>query len=104
MKNFIVVLALLVLLPTITLCVPSTPPFTVGQVDINRYLGSWYEIALIPFFFEFGCTKTVATYSLNPDGSIRVAYETKIIKKQMPARTLCRLNHRPGDGRQCIER
>jgi len=43
-------------------------------VDINKYLGLWYEQAVIPFYFEKGCTKTTATYSLNADGkSIKVA-------------------------------
>jgi len=50
-----------------------TEPVTVPYVDINKYAGSWYEQAVIPFYFERGCTKTVATYSLNADGkSIKV--------------------------------
>ena len=48
------------------------PPKTVPYVDINKYLGAWYEQAVIPFFFERNCEKTVANYSLNNDGTIRV--------------------------------
>lgn len=48
------------------------PPKTVPYVDISKYLGTWYEQALIPFYFERNCQKTTATYSLNKDQTIRV--------------------------------
>ena len=48
-------------------------PKTVPYVDIASYLGAWYEQAVIPYYFERGCSKTVAKYSMNPDGkSVRV--------------------------------
>jgi apolipoprotein D and lipocalin family protein len=48
------------------------PPRTVAQVDLDRYLGRWYEIAHLPFRVQRGCHGTTATYSRNPDGTIRV--------------------------------
>jgi apolipoprotein D and lipocalin family protein len=48
------------------------PPKTVPYVDIAKYLGAWYEQAVIPFYFERNCEKTVANYSLNKDSTIRV--------------------------------
>lgn len=48
------------------------PPKTVPYVEINKYLGLWYEQAVIPFFFERNCERTTANYSLNPDGTIKV--------------------------------
>ncbi len=48
------------------------PPPTVNHVDINRYLGTWYEIASYPQRFQEGCTGTTATYSLRSDGTIDV--------------------------------
>lgn len=48
------------------------PPKTVPYVDVAKYLGAWYEQAVIPYYFERNCEKTVATYSLNTDGTIRV--------------------------------
>lgn len=49
------------------------PPLeTVPYVDLNRYLGTWYEIAAFPQSFQRGCTATTATYSLRPDGEIDV--------------------------------
>lgn len=47
-------------------------PVTVPYVDVNQYLGVWYEQAVIPFYFERGCSKTFATYSLNTDKTIKV--------------------------------
>jgi len=45
---------------------------TVPFVDLNRYLGKWYEIATIPANFQKGCTAVTAEYSLRPDGKIKV--------------------------------
>ena len=38
------------------------------SLDLQSYLGKWYEIASFPFFFQRGCANTTAEYSL--DGSI----------------------------------
>jgi len=40
--------------------------------SIDRYLGTWYEIARLDHSFERGLTKVSATYSLNKDGSVKV--------------------------------
>jgi apolipoprotein D and lipocalin family protein len=45
---------------------------TVSFVDVNRYLGKWYEIGSIPQIFQAGCTGVTAEYSLNDDGSVKV--------------------------------
>ena len=45
---------------------------TVPQVDLERYLGTWYEIASYPQRFQRGCTGTTATYTLRDDGDIDV--------------------------------
>lgn len=49
-----------------------SPPKVVPHVDIQKYLGTWYEQAVIPFFWERGCERTRAIYSLNSDGTIKV--------------------------------
>lgn len=51
---------------------PNTPLPTVEQVDLNRYLGTWYEIARYEHSFEEGCSNVNATYSLSDDGKIKV--------------------------------
>jgi apolipoprotein D and lipocalin family protein len=49
------------------------PPLeTVAQVDLSRYLGTWYEIASFPQSFQRGCTATTATYTLREDGDLDV--------------------------------
>lgn len=46
---------------------------TVPEVDVERYMGTWYEIASIPMVFQKDCVKnTQAQYTLNDDGSIKV--------------------------------
>ena len=41
-------------------------------VDVNNYLGTWYEVGSVKQFFSIGLVNTKAVYTLNPDGSIRV--------------------------------
>ena len=49
------------------------PVTTVEQVDLNRYCGTWYEIAHLPNWFQRKCAgNTTAEYSILPDGRIRV--------------------------------
>lgn len=48
---------------------------TVKGVDLNRYLGKWYEIARFDHSFERGLVGTTATYSMRPDGKIKVLNE-----------------------------
>jgi apolipoprotein D and lipocalin family protein len=53
--------------------VRAEPPETVDQVDVSRYMGRWYEIALLPNFFQRGCARdTTATYALREDGRVSV--------------------------------
>lgn len=48
------------------------PLDVVNKVDINRYIGKWYEIALLPNSFEKGCNCTTAEYSIIDSTTIRV--------------------------------
>ena len=45
---------------------------TVKNVEIEKYLGTWYEIARFPHSFEKGLVGVTATYSLRKDGKIKV--------------------------------
>ena len=48
---------------------PVTPvTSTVPSVDINRYLGTWYEVASVKQFFSVGLVNTKAIYSPLPNG------------------------------------
>lgn len=51
----------------------AAPVQSVTALDLNRYLGRWYEIAAFPMFFQRHCLgDTTADYSLRPDGDITV--------------------------------
>lgn len=51
-----------------TKAVTPDPDFSAAS-----YLGSWYQIASIPQFYDLACKKnTVATYGLNADGTVSV--------------------------------
>jgi apolipoprotein D and lipocalin family protein len=45
---------------------------TVESVDIERYMGKWYEIARLPNSFEKGLECCTATYSLKNNGKVKV--------------------------------
>ncbi|MGD8700518.1 MAG: lipocalin family protein [Gemmatimonadales bacterium] len=51
----------------------SDEPTTVESVDLERYVGLWYEIAKIPNRFQKKCASgTTAFYSIRDDGNIDV--------------------------------
>jgi apolipoprotein D and lipocalin family protein len=45
---------------------------TVSRVDLQLYVGTWYDIASFPQRFQRGCTGTTATYTIRGDGDIDV--------------------------------
>jgi apolipoprotein D and lipocalin family protein len=51
------------------------PLSTVSSVDLDRYAGTWYEIARLPMWFQRYCVDSKATYTRRPDGSIGVHNE-----------------------------
>lgn len=48
------------------------PLATVPAVDLQRYMGTWYEIAAFPQSFEKGCHCSTAEYSMTEKGYVRV--------------------------------
>lgn len=62
----------------VKICAQKEPVLpVVGSVDLQRYLGRWYEIARYPNSFQKGCAATTATYSMLEDGRIRVVNECR---------------------------
>lgn len=57
----------------------AQPPLRVApNVDLNRYVGKWYEIAHLPFRFQRDCASdTTATYALRSGGKISVLNECR---------------------------
>ena len=68
------VLALLLATSCVSLADRQKEPelVTVPYVDLNKYIGQWYEIASFPQSFTKGCTGTTADYSFKKNGKIRV--------------------------------
>jgi apolipoprotein D and lipocalin family protein len=56
-------------------------------VELDRYLGRWYEVARYDNRFERGCEGVVAEYSLRDDGDVRV-------------RNICRKGQPEGEARE----
>ncbi|RYG41793.1 hypothetical protein EON79_20145, partial [bacterium] len=45
----------------------------VSQVDLERYLGRWYEIRRLPLRWEDEAASDItATYAVGEDGAVRV--------------------------------
>jgi len=75
MKYLFIVLLALMMLPataqnTGNMKSPDTTP--VNDFELERYLGTWYEIARFPHRFEKDLTGVTATYSLMKNGKVRV--------------------------------
>lgn len=55
---------------------PTDPPRTVERVDLDRYLGTWFEVARLPFWAQdsdrVSCEDVTATYTARTDGRIGV--------------------------------
>ena len=64
----------------------STPSTSTADVDINKYLGTWHQIATIPMWFQRNCVKDtyaqyemseqnikVTNYCTEEDGSVNIA-------------------------------
>ncbi|MCS6891981.1 MAG: lipocalin family protein [Rhodovarius sp.] len=79
MRSLPLLLALL-LLPGCALFLPTAPgpglPQPVAAVDLDRYLGSWFEVARLPAPFQDSggrrCVDVTASYTRRPDGRIAV--------------------------------
>jgi apolipoprotein D and lipocalin family protein len=74
-NRFLLALGLLVAIPAQAVDVPPPPPplAAINSLDLARYMGPWTEIARYPNRFQKQCTgPAVATYSLLPEGTVRV--------------------------------
>lgn len=73
MKPWMIVLIFIFAAGAAVKAAAETKPLeVVPRVDIERYLGTWYEIATIPQRFQKGCVGVSAHYSLREDGAIDV--------------------------------
>ncbi len=69
---------ILVSSPAIAQDAASIPVKTIPSLDVPRYLGTWYEIAKFPNWFQKKCVgNTKAVYSKGDDGNLRVLNSCK---------------------------
>lgn len=60
------------------LVLAEAPPRVVTEIDLERYQGTWYEIARFPNRFQRVCAGDVtAKYSLEDDGKIEVVNQCR---------------------------
>jgi apolipoprotein D and lipocalin family protein len=84
----------LLALLTVAASLQPDPVRTVAAVDLDRYLGEWFEIARFPNRFQRACTGDVrATYARRSDGRIDVvnrcrAADGRVIEAQGVARVV----------------
>ena len=66
--------AVVVGLGAATMAYAQTKPLAVVErVELDRYLGTWYEVARKPLVFQNKCDRDVtAVYTLNENGNIKV--------------------------------
>jgi apolipoprotein D and lipocalin family protein len=50
----------------------NAPLDVVDHVDVQRYIGKWFEIARLPFKYQEGCNCTTAEYSIIDSETVRV--------------------------------
>ena len=63
---------------------PAHPVQTVEHVDLDRYIGLWHQIALIPNRFQDQCAGgTTATYTRRDDGKITVLNRCRTAEGKM---------------------
>lgn len=74
MSNKKKVIALWVLTSAFVSACTGLPQGTsaVSGFEVDRYLGTWYEIARLDHRFERGLTNVTAEYTLQDDGGLRV--------------------------------
>jgi apolipoprotein D and lipocalin family protein len=65
-------LVLLIFLPLSSVAKMPEGASVVTGFSLERYLGTWYEIARLDHRFERGLTQVTATYSMRDDGGVRV--------------------------------
>ena len=72
----IAVVSVFLTIVSVTGCQSKTPEdmdfSTVQELDLERYMGKWYEIARFDHRFERNLVGVTATYSLRDDGKITV--------------------------------
>lgn len=72
MKHLLSIALASCLLPVLASAQRPVDNSTIKSLDLNRYLGTWYEIARFDHSFERGLDNVMAEYELRDDGLVQV--------------------------------
>ena len=72
MKRFLITGLISSVVAVLTGCETTSDIAAVKPFEPDRYMGTWYEIARLPQYFERGLDEVKAQYTLNDDGTIEV--------------------------------
>ncbi len=76
MKTFYLFIPLVI---TTAVLSQNNPPRVVDNVDLQKYAGTWYEVARLPNRFQTQCAGDVsATYTLLDNGQIKVVNRCRL--------------------------
>ena len=76
-RRSIATLLMIALTATLSACGVSPEKVTVPvveKVDLQRFMGPWYVIGVIPTFIEKDIYNAIETYELAPDGTIKTTF------------------------------
>ena len=80
------------LVPAVARAQTPQPVRTVSSVDLNRYVGDWYEIARFPNKFQRQCIGDVrASYARRPDGRLDGVNRCRTAEGETEARGVARI-------------
>jgi apolipoprotein D and lipocalin family protein len=76
MRRTMIALLTLLASSTAAMAEGGKQPFqkVVDKMDLQKFLGSWYVIGVLPTPFEKGAANGIETYTLDSKGNIRVEY------------------------------
>ena len=72
MKHFLISGIISSVAVALTGCATTSDIAAVRDFDPDRYMGTWYEIARLPQYFERDMDEVKAQYTLNDAGTVRV--------------------------------
>ena len=72
MKRFFISGIVSSIAAALTGCATTADIAAVRDFEPERYMGTWYEIARLPQYFERDLDEVTAQYTLNDDGTIKV--------------------------------
>ena len=72
MKHFLISGFVSSIAVVLTGCTTTSDIAAVRDFEPDRYMGTWYEIARLPQYFERDLDEVKARYTLNDDGTIEV--------------------------------